>query len=88
MTIVAHLENFVGVSGHTADEKFNSLVLSLETYARVIDEEEEAGTYADFISTTYQDIVTGVQYELWYQVRTPDSPKGMEYAYGFQQLQN
>jgi hypothetical protein len=83
MTLVLHLENFVGVGGHTTDEEFNSLILSLETYARVIDEEEELGRFADIITTYYQDIATGQHYGLWYQVRRPDSPEGMDYAFGF-----
>lgn len=85
--VVEQLSHFIGAGGHTTDEEFSSLISSLEFYGRMIDEEEEAGTHADFISTTYEDINTGEQYELWYQVRTPKSYEGMEYAYGFHKLQ-
>jgi hypothetical protein len=86
MTLVTSLESFVGVGGHTADEEFDSLILSLELNARFLEEEDEAGTHADLITVTYEDKKTGVQYELWYQVRTSESPEEMEFAYGFHRL--
>lgn len=86
MTTLLNLESFVGKYGQTTDEEFDSLTCSLEIYASVINETEAQGTYADIVSTEYEDKLTGVQYELWYQVRTPESPEGMEFAYGFRRI--
>jgi hypothetical protein len=80
---LAKLEEFVGLSGHTSDEEFAKLVESLDAFALVAEEEEEAGTRADFVFTRYQVPVTGETYELWYQVRTPKTPEGFEFAFGF-----
>jgi hypothetical protein len=78
-----YLELLVGNSGYTVDEMFKTVVEAVETFGTFLEDEEEEGQYAQIITTKYQDKMTGRVYELWYQVRTPESPEGMVFAYGF-----
>lgn len=82
--ILFNLEDLVGLGGHTTDEEFQDVLEQLAAMAELIDEEEETGDTSEMIVQVYREKAnTEITYELWYQVRTPDSPEGMEFAFGF-----
>lgn len=80
---LAHVEDFVGIGGHTTDVEFSNLVNSLESFCKVWADKEEYNSLSVLVTTVYKETITGKLYELWYQVRTPLSPMGMEFAFGF-----
>lgn len=80
---IAHVEDFVGIGGHTTDTEFSNLVDSLDAFCIVWGDKEEYSNLFCLVTTIYKEKVTGKMYELWYQVRTPMSPTGVEFAFGF-----
>lgn len=77
------IDSFCGTSGHTGDREFDILIESLGFFTVVVDEEEEYSGTSELVTEYHREQVTGVVYQLWYQVRTPESPEGMEFAFGF-----
>lgn len=77
------LVSYIGLGGHTSDEAFAEVLEALDEQATFEEVEEEEGTYADIITLLYRCKETESVYELWYQVRTVDSPEEMDYAFGF-----
>lgn len=78
-----NLDDLVEISGHTSDEEFQNLLEKLDELATLVHEEEELNDFSETIIQIYESNETTEKFELWYQVRTPDSPEGMEFAFGF-----
>lgn len=81
---VGILDQYVGISGHTSDEEFGNVVEALERFAQLVDEDEVQRGSSEVIISTYRDIHINNLYKLWYLVRTPDSPEGVEFPFGFE----
>lgn len=77
------LVSYIGLGGHTSDEAFAEVLDALDEQAIYFDTQEEECATADIITLLYRCKDTETVYELWYQVRTVDSPEEMEYAFGF-----
>lgn len=87
-----NINDFIGSTGVTTDENFGQITSILAEQGKVITEKESGvltapGTpkyVAELVTTLYE--VNDEAYELWYQVKTPDSYKGASLAYGFKKL--
>lgn len=77
------LNGFLGLTGYVTDDTFKVITETLENTTSVVDEQEFVHAVTGLIVTKYKDEDTPSVYELWYQVRTPNSPEGMDYAFGF-----
>lgn len=84
---MAKLDSLVGKFGVTTDEVFGAITDTLEKIGQVIEDNEDTGfnKWAELVITKYKVVENGYPkfYELWYQVRTPFSPDGMECSFGF-----
>lgn len=82
-----NLDSVKGTFGVTTDEIFGKITESLEKIGQVIEDKEDIGfnKWTELVVTTYKVVENGYPkfYELWYQTRTPFSPEGMEYSFGF-----
>lgn len=77
------LVTYIGLGGHTSDEAFAEVLDALDEQAAFVEVQEEECEKADIITLLYRCNETETVYELWYQVRTVDSPEEMDYAFGF-----
>jgi DNA-binding beta-propeller fold protein YncE len=88
MTAIMTLEGYVGTTGHVTDEAFKVITDELEKNCVVTNEDSNNlyGFKTEVVTTTYATKgINGPTYELWYQVKTPESPlgEGTDLAFGF-----
>ena len=85
--MVEILEKLTGQFGVTTDFAFAEITTILEKVGQVIEDREDTGfnKWAELVITKYKVVENGYPkfYELWYQIRTPFSPSGMECSFGF-----
>ena len=85
--MVEKLDKYVGTTGSTSDESFKKITDILNEVGTVIHENENTGYLSELVYTQYvvenKDNGKKKMYGLWYQTRTPFSPKHMECSFGF-----
>lgn len=82
------LLDYVGTGGHVSDKEFTEITELLED-AVLVEEEEASGiVVSHYVPNKLSEgmaVKEGIKdiFVLWYQVRTPTSPKDQDYAFGF-----
>lgn len=83
---MVNLDSFNGSFGVVTDRSFDNITSALEHAEIVSDNEVDGGVlgWSELVVTTYR--VGSKLYELWYQTRTPFSPKFMQCSFGFNEI--
>jgi hypothetical protein len=74
-----------GTHGSTSDKAFRLIVELLERFGVFVEREERSTGklgWTELVIIQYH--IQGAPFELWYQVRTPLTPEGTDFMFGFE----
>lgn len=86
--MVEVLDQLVGSYGVTTDKEFGKIVDTLLEVGRVVQGQERPSHQAELIIQKFEVATPDGKtkcYDLWYQTRTPFSPKEMCCSFGFEE---